>query len=352
VLAAPGLAQERHSATYAEMMKGPQLTVVAGSAALLAIILVVVMHSAREAEKLPRSADSVEPHSLSAGAIATESMSRVVPEATPPSAPRVAVAASRTSNDYLALIRIDLDDAQGGNAAAMFRISEALRYCQSGYRVYFVRPGRRITLDEAMASAAPYTAVTVEELTDIHDRCASLIDSDMSAIGTADEWLDRAVAAGEARAQLQKASRLLAELAAVAAKQAGHPSTPLKIDKADPRFSKAQELIVTAAKKDAGGALWTVGENSLILLGDAEKSEKIRWAMSLAACKRGFDCSQNASWYKVYCRGDLNCQPDEMGGDLIKRIAADYPDIDYLSDRAIAKLDASKFDDLLTGKLE
>jgi len=40
------------------------------------------------------------------------------------------------------------------------------------------------------------------------------------------------------------------------------------------------------------------------------------------------------------------------GAELIKRIAADYPDIDFLSDAAIEKLEASRLDDLLAGKLD
>jgi len=233
----------------------------------------------------------------------------------------------------------------------MLRIADALRYCQSGYAAYFTRAGKRRSLDEVIARAATSNVISTEQLTDIHDRCASLIDSDSSAIGTADEWLNNATKAGNARAQLQTAARYLSELGLEAAKTGSISASSRKINKSDPRFSIARELIVDAATKDTGEALWMLGEHQLLLTGDEDRAEKSRWALDLAACKRGYDCSQSAAWYKDFCRGDLNCQPDETGADLIKRIAANHPDIDYLSDSAISKLESSKIDDLLEGKL-
>ena len=321
-------------------------------APLVALGIGVAFYAMRETNDLPHrpSSPQREP-STEAGPIASPPL---ITGSAGPSIPPVpnSVAASSGKPDYLTLIQDDIDDAKNGNGAAMLRISEALRYCQSGYRVYFLRPGKRRTLDEVIAWAAISHVISTEELVDLHDRCASLMDSNTSTVGTADEWLDRAVETGETRAQLQKASRLLSDLALDAAKIPDRSPGTLRIDRSDSRFAKVRELISNASRKDAGKTLWTLAENQLLLTQDQDVSDKTRWALSLAACKRGYDCSQSAKWYQDYCHADMNCQPDETGADLIKRIAAQHQDIEYLSDRAIAKLNSSKIDDLLAGKLE
>ena len=70
-----------------------------------------------------------------------------------------------------------------------------------------------------------------------------------------------------------------------------------------------------------------------------------RSAWRLAACRRGYDCSQQAEWLRFHCGMDFNCQPYESGIDYIRRNnGADFDELERRAGELNAKLDALGFE--------
>jgi hypothetical protein len=91
--------------------------------------------------------------------------------------------------------------------------------------------------------------------------------------------------------------------------------------------------------------MWEIGDQQKAFAGD--DASRTQWAWRLAACERGYDCSDRAEWRQVMCRGDYNCQPGESAADLIHRATGnDFPEIEELASSLNAKIDAGKFDEL------
>jgi hypothetical protein len=93
--------------------------------------------------------------------------------------------------------------------------------------------------------------------------------------------------------------------------------------------------------------VWQLADLSKLFVGDAAQAAELDWVWRLAACQRGFDCSQTAEWYRVMCRSDPNCQPYETGVDFIRRLRADdFAEIERRAADLNAKIDAGRFDEL------
>lgn len=221
-----------------------------------------------------------------------------------------------------------LEEAHAGNPDAQFELSRALDYCRRKYIFLFGRDGRR-TLDQGLALASTQ-GTSVDEARQVHERCHSYMEGNTKVLGTADEWLERAAAAGHYRAQLLRAQNLLIEATFPRVDQEAVNPQQIQLQKA---------VLLEGLKRKDPAALWTVGE--------LQKDDKNSWAWFLAACKSGYDCSPSAEWYQYFCEFDYNCQPYESGIEMIQRLnAGRYPDLDRLSSELLDKLNAGELRDL------
>ena len=253
----------------------------------------------------------------------------------PLGAPATLVEGAPEYRDYVEASRTLLSAAQAGDANAMFELFSMREYCEDKFKAYFSTGKGRRTLDEGIAWATRYSFTSGEEARATYARCATMMSGeDISDLGNPDEWLDKAARAGNVRAQLSKADRLITALAQEAARQ-GENS---KINRRDARYEEAKRLIVDSYSKDAGATLWTIGDNQFAFAADDDSPENGQFIWWLAACKSGYDCSQNAEWYKFYCRVDYNCQPNETGVDFILRATSDRPGLESLADDLLSDL--------------
>jgi hypothetical protein len=140
--------------------------------------------------------------------------------------------------------------------------------------------------------------------------CHRLMEEQPALTATADSWLEKAVTQNHPKAQTARAAELLA--AASLHNPAAGKSAPPNAER------DARELLAKAIVSGDPHVLWMLGELRPALGGSAEDTNKERWAMELAACSRGLDCSPEAKWVKRYCKADpanlcpINANAEEM----------------------------------------
>lgn len=221
----------------------------------------------------------------------------------------------RTAQDFHPIAQAALPEARAGHPEAQYALAEILHICDDGFRGYFLRGGRSKTLDEALLWASTRRAIDIEDVRWVHARCARLM-TDRHEYGSTDEWIRRSADAGYAPAQARLAGRDL--LNAYPA-----PDGASSAQKAAVRQAReaAISLLQTAVASGDLHALWEAGELQYAIRGDVDDVLVDQFAWMLAACKLGFDCSDQSRWYRHACHWDPNsrCQPGENGIDLIQR---------------------------------
>lgn len=235
------------------------------------------------------------------------------------------------------------DEARAGNPDAQFELARALEYCRT-YISFFGRDRRRRTLDQGLDLAARTPGASVDEARQVYERCQPFMEGNNKEFGTADEWLERAAAAGHRGAQLLRAERLLIQAEIRGLEQETANSTSKEIES---QRSAAKAVLLEGLKRRDPAVLWKIGDLQKPLTGDIVKAEKNQWVWRLAACKSGYDCSQSAEWYQYFCRFDDNCQPYESGIELIQRAnAGRSAEIDLLANELLDKINAGDLSDI------
>jgi hypothetical protein len=242
----------------------------------------------------------------------------------------------KSATDYLEYAQSALEAARRGDHGAQYYLSQALHYCDSGYRLYFDRRGKRRTLDEAQqwaAAAAP--GMSADEAKQIYDRCHRLMDEGHRPdFGKSADWIEQSSNGGFALGQVAKAQSLLRESAT-----SGADPEPAKVN-------AAKKLAIEALRSRSPEVVWQIGDMALSFFG-AEKAEDEELVWRIAACERGYDCGKDADWLAFACRFDRNCQPYETGVDYLRRVTGqDFDEIEQRAKDVNAKLDADQFDDL------
>jgi hypothetical protein len=243
-------------------------------------------------------------------AAATDSAFRAVPARNPDvSVGRIDQPEGTERGDALDRIESRLPKAQAGEPDAQFEIYELLTGCRSEYPLYFSGSKSLLGAEEAAIRMEALRSMD-EHAVDIHELCHRLMEEQPALTATADSWLEKAVTQNHPKAQTARAAELLA--AASLHNPAAGKSAPPNAER------DARELLAKAIVSGDPHVLWMLGELRPALGGSAEDTNKERWAMELAACSRGLDCSPEAKWVKRYCKADpanlcpINANAEEM----------------------------------------
>jgi hypothetical protein len=221
--------------------------------------------------------------------------------------------------------------AKAGDPAAQYYLSRTLKYCDDNFRFYFVRGNRRRTLDEGMQWASTRPGLKAEEAREVHARCSRL-QKTSHRFGTAGEWLSASKEKGFSLAMIDTARQL-----AVAAGVSG------ATEHVELR-NEAKRLALRALESKDPQVVFDMGDLAALFVGDMKKASQEQWVWRLAACKRGYECGQDAEWIQLQCRFDPNCQPYESGVDFIRRMnSEDFDEIERLANDLNARLDAGDF---------
>jgi hypothetical protein len=235
------------------------------------------------------------------------------------------------STDLWQFAQSILPAAEAGDPAAQYYLSRTLKYCDDNFRFYFVRGNKRRTLDEGMQWASTRTGLKAEEAREVHARCSRLQET-LHPFGTADAWLSASKETGIRLAMIDTARQL--------AVKAGFSGATEHVE----MRNEAKRLALRALESKDPQVIFDMGDLAALFVGDMKKASQEQWVWRLAACKRGFECGQDAEWIQLQCRFDPNCQPYESGVDFIRRVnSEDFDDIERLANDLNARLDAGDF---------
>jgi hypothetical protein len=252
----------------------------------------------------------------------------------------------RKAENYRAFALETLEKARGGNPDAQFALSEALFYCDDKFKYYFTRGKRRLTLDEALQSMSTRAPVAMDDVRISYARCHDLQEQPVDGIGTSSDWLKAATAAGHPRAQARTATfdLMKSELASVQAYQGVKTGV-----NPDEQRSAAIDLLKQALKSKDPSVLWSVSDLRDIITGNASDAQTDQWVWRLAACKRGYDCSETSVWRQQFCGYDqgTQCFSGETGVDLIRRVTGvSYQEVERRADEIARQVGAGDWDSL------
>jgi hypothetical protein len=284
-------------------------------------------------EPVPASASNYSPREDSSEALPSPAASNVAVEETATAEAGEAGYKARLdeSSDIRGFAEDTLPAAKAGDPAAQYYLSRALDYCEREYRFYFIRGQKRRTLDEAMQWASTRPALKAEDAREVHDKCKRL-QAGPHPFGTSTQWLVASKDNGYALAMMDAAVQLSVKAAVSGATE----TVEMR--------NEAKRLALKALASKDPEVIFAMGDLSGLFLGDLQKASIEQWVWRLAACKRGYECGQNAEWYQQHCRFDANCQPYESGIDFIRRSnSEDFDEIDRRANDLNAQLDADDF---------
>jgi hypothetical protein len=226
-----------------------------------------------------------------------------------PPAGQAATAAVPPGGDALSRIESALESAQAGSAAKQYEIYQALAGCNAEYPIYYSGPKALLGKEEAAIRMEALRSYD-EHAAQVYNECHRLMEDRPELLASAGDWLSKSLAQDFPKAQTARANELIN--AAVLANPTMGRSAP-------PNAARdARNLLAKAVESGEGEVLWMLGELRPLLGGSAEDTNKERWAMMLASCSRGVDCSPEAPWVKRYCKADpanlcpINATAEEM----------------------------------------
>jgi hypothetical protein len=227
----------------------------------------------------------------------------------------------RASNDYLAFAQRLLPEAQAGDPAAQFYLSNALGYCESLYEWYFIertsdgKPRHR-TLDEAQQITAARPYFNADDVRDIQARCQGLRTLEGTPFGASHEWFDAALAQRYPLAQAHSALMLALQSGQRGDTQKGRIAR-----------EEATRLALESLRSRDTAVLLELSGVGAALAGEGTAEAPIRrWSWLLAASLRDADSVELHEWMRGFCRVDLQCQPYETPADVIRRQAGNDRD--------------------------
>lgn len=299
-------------------------TVMIASGVIAAGVLAVVLEweSDDVPAPAPQSLPSTEIEDRDAADVRPSGQMRLNPSPTmEPALTRSLAERFKRETDYLALATSIIVDAQAGNADAQYYLSEILRYCTVEYRTYFKTRGPDRSLEDAQAHANSTYGLSAKIAGEVYHRCFDLVARTApNRFGTRDEWVARAAENGQPLAQLARARDVLVESRFGSTKDVPDPQPA-------PRSQMKEEAIrllgeALRASKDAE-VLWKASDLLQAYAGEGTDMTDETWAWRLAACQRGYDCSESAEWIGFMCRHGTNCE-SATGLDLIKTATGDH----------------------------
>lgn len=247
------------------------------------------------------------------------------------------------SNDYWEFAESVLPAALRGDADAQFYLSRALEYCSENDRMFFEHRGRQLSLGEGLEFAAR-RHLSLETTQSVFDRCHRFQGNLSNEFGSAAEWLAKATSAGQPLAQASTAGKILEQRLRQNFVQAGGAPDPQQelADKTDPRV-----LLRDAVKSGEPEVYFRIGDVQGLLRPGATDTIIDRYAWTLIACNRGFDCSYSAQWVRNSCGGDPQCESITHPEDLVRLLAADnWPAVQARAQEIESKLASGDWDDL------
>lgn len=252
------------------------------------------------------------------------------------------------SNDYWAYAKKILPAAKAGDPDAQFYLSRLLERCEEGNRMYFQKLGKALTLDEGLQFAVQ-RHLPIEVAQAVFDKCHELQERDRQELGSSNDWLAKATAAGQPLAEAVTASKIFSqELMQNFARAEGVPETNTTTPPdsvADPRA-----LLRAAVESGDPEVFFEIGEMQSMLDPAGIDSGTKRLAWWLIACERGLDCSTNAEWVKNTCVSDPQCASISSPTDIVQMLAGEHwPDVQQHALNISEKLDAGQLDDLGIG---
>lgn len=254
------------------------------------------------------------------------------------------------SSNYLEFVDRVLPAARDGDASAQFALYQALEYCEDGYRGYFDRSGKRRTLDEALEWAST-RMVNADAVRDVHRRCEALMARGNGELGRAENWLDKASAAGVPAAQTRKA---LGELREVYLQTVPWPDRPaLSAKEFEERRASARALVIEAVAAGDPAATWDAADVIYYLTGSGATADTEQWVWKMAACLQGYDCAPGAAWVTALCdyAGVNPCRGGETGTDIIRQAwrqasgRSDSSEFDQRAQQLAERLNSGHFSD-------
>ncbi len=252
------------------------------------------------------------------------------------------------SHNYWVYAHTVLPAAMAGNADAQFYLSKVLESCDEDNRMYFQRRGQKIGLDEGLQYAVK-RHLSIDVAQSVYEKCHDFQDHDSEGLGTANDWLAKATAAGQPLAQTTTALKLLVQDALQnSARAAGVPNPNVNsriADQSDPR-----SLLRSAVESRAPEVLFDIGAAQGILYPGNGDAHVRGFAWMLVACQHGLDCSANADWVKNSCGDNADCISASSSSDRIRKIVGNlWPDVQQSAEDINAKLDAGRWDELDLG---
>ncbi len=257
-----------------------------------------------------------------------------------------------SSRDYWNYALAILPAANAGNADAQFYLWKVIDFCGHPYNRWFEdasKPGRLMTLDDAMQEAASQNAA-LDIVQVMWDRCHRLRELDSGILGNKMDWLSQATKAGQPIAQATTARLRMLQDQAKQLVNAGATSTqktaqPPIAGALDPR----QLLRDAVASKDPAVLYEIASVQALLHRTDSRAQNGINYVAWLyVACQRGLDCSSNADWVRLSCNPRIsNC---EGGTATLMNMAGDnWPAVEQRAQEINTLLDAGRWDELGIG---
>jgi TPR repeat protein len=253
-----------------------------------------------------------------------------------------------SSNNYWEFAHAILPAAKAGNAAAQFYLYRVLERCDEYNRMYFQHRGQHLALDQGLQFAVQ-RHLSIDVAQSVFDRCHLFQENDLTELGSATDWLEKATDAGHPLAEATTAGKILEQDMRRRLAQAGgvpNPSNSVEVGNgADPR-----ELLKSAVRSKDPEVIFSIGEAQSLLNPSNSDTNATRFAWWLVACQRGFDCSGDAEWVKSGCAEASPCSSASGPSELIRILSRDeWPEVQQRAQEISSKLDAGKWDDLGLG---
>lgn len=244
----------------------------------------------------------------------------------------------RTSRNYAEFVDTTSPAAASGNAEAAYVTAKALKYCNEGLGRFFRKPdGHTRSLGEAQNRWAARAAGYQQEIVDIYDRCHAFLDDQerTAQLSSANSWLDRAVAAGYAPAEAEKADDM--RVAALLAH--GDPGDGSGGKSGE--LSGASRLAISAAASGDPDAVIKMANWVDPTARSEEDYGNLVSAWQLVACERGYDCGASSEWLRSLCNYDVQCASGQSFTDYLRRqLGSRFEDVQRLAAQIKAAVDA------------
>jgi len=253
------------------------------------------------------------------------------------------------SSSYWSFVQDALPDAVRGDADAQYFVSKAIDYCDGRNRLYFIRNGQRLSMEDGLAWAVkrrlPYDVAQ-----EVYDRCHDFLEHPSgSDEESALRWLISAAKSGQPAAQSMLAAKILEQDMRRGFETASGDSgvsSGSSIDRSVP----AHELLRQAVKSGDPEVLFTIGELMPALNPTAPDVQVDRFAWMLVACERGYDCSGGAEWVAVSCPSPT-CGSISAKADVVQILSRDdWPAVQDRAREINASIDAGRWEDLGLGQ--